>query len=246
MKKALLFSITIAIFAMLVFIPMKEAEASYFVFKSTSNNNSSFTFKTTAQSNYSNYFRFLNRDNSTNQPTTDKERTETQPDQNTNPEQNTSPEPSAQQPPKTEVPERTQPAQPETGYSQLSGYEQRVVELVNVERSKAGLKPLQADGELSKVAKLKSEDMRDNNYFSHTSPTYGSPFSMMRAEGISYRTAGENIAAGQDTPDEVVNAWMNSSGHRANILNESYTHIGVGVASGGRYGTYWTQMFVGR
>ena len=80
------------------------------------------------------------------------------------------------------------------------------------------------------------------HYFSHTSPTYGSPFQMMKAFGLSYRTAGENIAYGQRTPQEVVNAWMNSSGHRANILNSSYTQIGVGYVANGNY---WTQMFIG-
>ena len=84
--------------------------------------------------------------------------------------------------------------------------------------------------------------MRANGYFSHESPTYGSPFKMMRAFGISYRTAGENIARGQRSAAEVVAAWMASSGHRANILNASFTKIGVGyVAEGG----YWVQMFVG-
>ena len=85
--------------------------------------------------------------------------------------------------------------------------------------------------------------MRDNKYFSHTSPTYGTPFQMIKSFGITYRSAGENIARGQTTPKKVVDAWMNSSGHRANILNASYTHIGVGYAS---YGHYWTQMFIGK
>ena len=84
--------------------------------------------------------------------------------------------------------------------------------------------------------------MKDNNYFSHTSPTYGSPFEMMKKFGISYKTAGENIAQGQITPQAVVNGWMNSSGHRANILNASYNRIGVGYVA---EGNYWTQMFIG-
>ena len=96
--------------------------------------------------------------------------------------------------------------------------------------------------ELSRVARYKSQDMVDNRYFSHTSPTYGTPFQMIKAFGLTYRTAGENIAYGQRTPQAVVNAWMNSSGHRANILNPSYTQIGVGYASNGHY---WTQMFIG-
>lgn len=109
-------------------------------------------------------------------------------------------------------------------------------------RSANGLKPLQENWELSRVARYKSQDMADNRYFSHTSPTYGSPFRMIQAFGLSYRFAGENIAYGQRTPQEVVNAWMNSSGHRANILHASYTQIGVGYAANGRY---WTQMFIG-
>lgn len=83
--------------------------------------------------------------------------------------------------------------------------------------------------------------MQANNYFSHTSPTYGSPFDMMQQYGISYQSAGENIARGQSTPEEVVRAWMNSEGHRANILNGNYTHIGVGFEQNGNY---WTQMFI--
>lgn len=141
------------------------------------------------------------------------------------------------------TPTKPEPTQPVVGNSQ---FEQRVVELVNIERSKAGLKPLTYDAQLSQVAKLKSEDMRDKKYFSHTSPTYGSPFDMMKQFGISYRTAGENIAAGQTSPEQVVQAWMNSSGHRANILNGQYTQIGVGYAKGGSYGHYWTQMFIGK
>lgn len=123
----------------------------------------------------------------------------------------------------------------------LNEFEQQVVQLTNVERSKHGLAPLQIDAELSKVAREKSRDMRANNYFDHTSPVYGSPFDMMRSFGISYTSAGENIAKGQRTPEEVVNAWMNSPGHRANIVNNSYTHIGVGYV---QEGNYWTQMFI--
>ena len=124
----------------------------------------------------------------------------------------------------------------------VAAYENEVVRLVNVERNKQGLKSLDSDWQLSRVARYKSQDMRDNGYFSHTSPTYGSPFEMMKSFGISYRTAGENIAKGQKTPAAVVNAWMNSSGHRANILNSSFTKIGVGYVANGNY---WTQMFTG-
>ena len=127
--------------------------------------------------------------------------------------------------------------------SSVLRYEKEVVRLVNEERAKHVLKALTYDWELSRVARIKSQDMKDNKYFSHTSPTYGSPFQMMKSFGITYRSAGENIARGQATPQAVVNAWMNSSGHRANILNSSFTHIGVGYVAGGKY---WTQLFVGR
>ncbi len=124
----------------------------------------------------------------------------------------------------------------------VTAFESEVVRLVNEIRVQYGLKPLTENWELSRVARYKSQDMADNGYFSHTSPTYGSPFQMMKAFGLSYRAAGENIAYGQRSPQAVVNAWMNSSGHRANILNASYTQIGVGYVADGRY---WTQMFIG-
>ncbi|GGH80874.1 putative YkwD family protein [Pullulanibacillus pueri] len=127
----------------------------------------------------------------------------------------------------------------------VSAYEQQVVDLTNKERTDRGLQPLKLDVNLSKMARDKSADMVKNNYFDHQSPTYGSPFDMMKKYGISYSSAGENIAAGQKTPEEVVNSWMNSEGHRANILNPDYDTIGVGYVQGGSYGSYWTQEFIG-
>ena len=121
-------------------------------------------------------------------------------------------------------------------------YENEVIRLVNEIRAQNGLKPLTANWELSRIARYKSEDLSNNRYFSHTSPTYGTPFQMIKAFGLSYRSAGENIAYGYGTPAAVVNGWMNSSGHRANILNASYTQIGVGYCASGNY---WTQMFIG-
>ena len=126
--------------------------------------------------------------------------------------------------------------------SSVASYEHEVVRLVNEIRQQNGLKPLIENWELSRVARYKSQDMLDNRYFSHTSPTYGSPFQMIKAFGLSYRTAGENIAKGYASSQAVVNGWMNSSGHRANILNVSYTQIGIGYVA---QGNYWTQMFVG-
>ncbi|HBF0592132.1 TPA: sporulation protein [Clostridioides difficile] len=124
-------------------------------------------------------------------------------------------------------------------------YQKEVVDLVNIERAKAGLNPLTLDSSISNVATKKSQDMIDNNYFSHNSPTYGSPFDMLKKFGISYKTAGENIAMGQKTPKEVVNAWMNSEGHRKNIMNPNFSKIGVGVAQKSGGSIYWTQIFVG-
>jgi uncharacterized YkwD family protein len=120
-----------------------------------------------------------------------------------------------------------------------SGFEDQVAQLVNSERAKNGLKPLTHRADLKSVAEKKAQDMINSNYFSHTSPNYGSPFDMMRTFGISYSSAGENIAKGQTTPQEVMNSWMNSSGHRANILNSSYNCIGVGFYHGA-----WVQMFI--
>lgn len=127
--------------------------------------------------------------------------------------------------------------------AETAAYEKEVVRLVNEIRLENGLGVLEEDWELSRVARYKSQDMHDNRYFSHTSPVYGSPFEMMRNFGLTYRSAAENIAKGQTSPKAVVTAWMNSSGHRANILNASYTKIGVGYVKDGRY---WTQMFIGK
>lgn len=124
--------------------------------------------------------------------------------------------------------------------------EEAVVRLVNQERAKQGLQPLTLSSKLTDLAEMKAEDMASKNYFSHTSPTYGTPFQMLQQYGVSYKSAGENIAAGQKSAEEVMKAWMNSSGHRANILNSSYTEIGVGYYGGGSYGTEWVQLFIGK
>lgn len=121
-------------------------------------------------------------------------------------------------------------------------FEGEVVRLVNEIRRENGLRELTLNWELSRVARYKSQDMVDNRYFSHTSPTYGSPFQMIQAFGLSYRYAGENIAYGYSSPQAVVSGWMNSEGHRKNILNPNFTQIGVGYVS---QGNYWTQMFIG-
>lgn len=141
-----------------------------------------------------------------------------------------------------------EPAQPKQqqeakNTGNTSKYAQQVIDLTNKERSKQGIPALKADTKLNNVAQKKSLDMEKNHYFSHTSPTYGSPFDMMRDFGVNYNSAGENIAQGQQTPQEVVNAWMNSPGHRKNILNKDFTHIGVGFE---QEGNHWSQMFIGK
>lgn len=125
----------------------------------------------------------------------------------------------------------------------LTEEEQQMVNLINQERLKAGVQPLQVDLELTKVAREKSQDMINKNYFSHESPTYGSPFEMMKQFGISYSTAGENIACNQSV-EKAHDALMNSSGHRANILSENYSYVGIGIVDGGVCGKMFTQMFI--
>lgn len=129
-------------------------------------------------------------------------------------------------------------------FTATKSVEAEVARLVNVERAKNGLQPLTLNWQLSRVARYKSEDMRDKGYFSHNSPTYGSPFDMMKSFNIAYSSAGENIAAGQTTAQAVMESWMNSPGHRQNILSANYTQIGVGYCTGGSYRYYWTQQFI--
>lgn len=126
----------------------------------------------------------------------------------------------------------------------LTSFETEVIRLINIERTNRGLAALKTNWELSRVARYKSQDMINKNYFSHTSPTYGSPFTMMQSFGLRFSAAAENIAYGQRSAQEVVTAWMNSSGHRANILSAAYTHTGVGAAKASNGTLYWTQMFM--
>mgnify|MGYP003292417628 CR=1 FL=1 len=129
--------------------------------------------------------------------------------------------------------------------TEIPAQAEAILNLVNAERAKQGLNALKLSDKLTSIANTKAQDMGVNNYFSHTSPTYGSPFEMLQHFGVTYKSAGENIAAGQRSPDEVMQAWMNSSGHRANILNKNFTMLGVGYYKGGSYGTEWVQMFIG-
>lgn len=116
-----------------------------------------------------------------------------------------------------------------------------VIDLTNEVRRRNGLPPLIADMSLQKAAQLKSEDMAQAHDLSHQSSTYGSPFEMLQDFGIEYEVAAENITQGQVSPQEVMDSWMASPGHRQNILNEDITHIGVGYVTSGHY---WTQLFI--
>lgn len=132
-----------------------------------------------------------------------------------------------------------------TQTSSMNSDEKEVFDLINKQRTNNGLPALQNDSEVQRIARIKAQDMVDNNYFSHNSPTYGSPFDMMKSFKVSYKTAGENIAANSSN-SSAVTAWMNSSGHKANILNSSFNYTGIGVVSSPRYGKMYVQMFIGK
>jgi uncharacterized YkwD family protein len=132
-----------------------------------------------------------------------------------------------------------------TNTGTLSAAEQEMIKLVNEARAQNNLPALKVDTSLASVARTKSQDMMDNNYFSHNSPKYGSPFDMMKSFGIKYVQAGENIAGNQTVP-AAHNALMNSPGHRKNILSPDFTHVGIGITKGGPYGNMFTQMFISK
>lgn len=132
-----------------------------------------------------------------------------------------------------------------TSTTSMNVDEKEVFDLINKQRANNGLQALKIDNEVQKVARIKAQDMVDNNYFAHESPTYGTPFQMLKSFKISYKIAGENIAANSSNSG-AVNAWMNSSGHKANILNSSYNYTGIGVVSSKKYGKMYVQMFIGK
>lgn len=163
--------------------------------------------------------------------------TPTEPETPIEPEVPVEPETPVEVTPPVETPDK-----PDEQDGTFSAYAQQVLDLVNEQRAANGLSALTLSSSLSTVAQAKAQDMKDNRYFNHTSPTYGSPFDMMKAFGITYRAAGENIAMGYATPKAVVTGWMNSTGHRANILNANYSQMGIGYVESGNY---WCQMFIG-
>ncbi len=132
-----------------------------------------------------------------------------------------------------------------TDTAELTADEKEVFNLINVQRKNNGLQELKIDSEVQRVARIKAQDMNDNNYFAHESPIYGTPFQMLTSFKISYKTAGENIA-GNSSNSAAVTAWMNSSGHKANILNSAYNYTGLGVVSNSKYGKLYVQIFIGK
>ena len=133
----------------------------------------------------------------------------------------------------------------QTNATSLTNEEQEMIKLINEARAQNNVPALTVDMQLTNVARVKAQDMIDNNYFSHNSPKYGSPFDMMQSFGIKYVQAGENIAGNQNVQN-AHNALMNSPGHRKNILNPDFTHIGLGIKQGGPYGNMFTQMFISK
>lgn len=145
----------------------------------------------------------------------------------------------------TKQPDDKTDIQPTNTVTKLSYEQNRMLQLINEERTKAGINPLIFDDELTKVASVKAQDMVDNNYFEHNSPTYGSPFDMMKNFGIQYYAAGENLA-GYNNVEKAHIGLMNSDGHRKNILNSNFTHIGIGICKSPKYGYVFVQMFIGK
>lgn len=150
------------------------------------------------------------------------------------------PDDSKPETPDNSAPEN-KPGQEEGIETEYHAYVLRVVELVNEERAKAGLKPVTLQKNISAAAQVRAQETEVS--FSHTRPD-GTKFTTALAQaGVTYRGAGENIAWGQRTPEQVMNGWMNSAGHRANILNEKFTSIGVGYYQNAAGTNYWTQLF---
>lgn len=137
----------------------------------------------------------------------------------------------------TPVPQPTPQPTPDPGNG-LTAAEQQMFDLINRDRAAAGLPALKIDMRLVRAARIKSQDMKDKGYFAHTAPDGTTPWDLMKAQGVTYKAAGENIAHGQRDAAAAEKAFMNSPGHRANILNKNYTHVGIGIV-----GNYYTQEF---
>ena len=151
--------------------------------------------------------------------------------------------PDGNQPGTPELPDNNQPETPEQPDvdENDNAFIQQVVNLVNQERAKAGLSPVKADVSVQAAAQIRAKEIETS--FSHTRPDGSSFSTALTQQGVTYRGSGENIAWGQKTPEQVMNGWMNSDGHRANILNKNYTTIGVGLYQNASGTNYWTQLF---
>lgn len=143
--------------------------------------------------------------------------------------------------PETETPDNETPDNETSEDSTSHAYIKQVVNLVNTERAKEGLSPLTIDTKVQAAAQVRAVECEQS--FSHTRPNGSSFATALKEQNVSYKSAGENIAWGQRSPEEVVNAWMNSSGHRANIMNPNFTTIGVGYYRNARGTNYWCQLF---
>ena len=131
-------------------------------------------------------------------------------------------------------------------YSEKQEYNEyiaQVVEIVNEERRKVGLNPLAYDEQITYAATQRSYEMAEYQYFAHARPNGDSCFTVMDEYNVSWRMVGENIASGYTTPEQVMTGWMNSQGHKENILTSGYTKIGVGIAANSYGRLYWTQLF---
>lgn len=148
--------------------------------------------------------------------------------------------PEEETPPAEEAPPQEEPDAPEESGG-VQGAAAAVASLVNAARQDAGLSELELDADLCAAAQARAQEIAQS--FSHTRPDGSSCFTILEEFGISYRAAGENIAMGQRTPEEVMDGWMNSSGHRANILNGTFTSIGVGYYVDGAGAAHWVQIF---
>lgn len=148
--------------------------------------------------------------------------------------------PEEETPPAEEAPPQEEPDAPEESGGVQEAAE-AVASLVNAARQDAGLSELELDADLCAAAQARAQEIAQS--FSHTRPDGSSCFTILEEFGISYRAAGENIAMGQRTPEEVMDGWMNSSGHRANILNGTFTSIGVGYYVDGAGAAHWVQIF---
>ncbi len=146
----------------------------------------------------------------------------------------------------TASPTATPTAAPTAATSSESAMEQEVLALVNEVRAENGLSALTWAEDIAEIARAHSADMINRSFFSHTNPDGESPFDRLKSNGISYNAAAENIAYGQRTAEAVMESWMNSSGHRANILNKNVKEIGIGAVKNSQGTVYWTQMFIAR